>query len=233
MQKLDPLDRLYRRLADVIRREHPGETQRSLTIAEIYQKLVPYRGVRAELGFSELPEYEHTLLRLLAGERDYVRVDLPQVREELQRELRAPNPILGIYRDYAAVAVHLNLEARPGSGSGRSDPPTPPFPAAREPAETRTMPMPPPVVPAPPPAPPAPEARPAPAAPEAPAAPGVTGRCRSCGEMLPPGREIRFCPHCGESQKLAPCRACGTALEPEWKFCIRCGFPRRSASAAR
>ncbi|HEV2130455.1 MAG TPA: zinc ribbon domain-containing protein [Longimicrobiaceae bacterium] len=229
MQKPDALDRLYQRLADAVRREHAGATDRGLTIAEIYQHLVPYRGVRAELGFTELAEYEHTLLRLLAGERDYVQVDLAQVREEFQRELRAANPILGMYRDYAAVGVHLNPATLPAAAApaARTDVPTPPFPPARGAAEERTL-----VAPSAPPA-----ASPAPAKAASPVEEAPPARtsdlCRSCGEALPLARESRFCPHCGESQKMAPCRACGTALEPEWKFCIRCGYPRRAAAPPR
>lgn len=228
MQKPDALDRLYQRLVDAVRREHPGVMDRALTIAEIYQHLVPYRGVRAELGFTELAEYEHTLLRLLAGERDYVQVDLAQVREEFQRELRAANPILGMYRDYAAVGVHLNPAAlpAPAASAGRTDVPTPPFPPARGGAEERTLSAPP----------AAPRAEPKATSPPGgeEVRPTRSGDlCRSCGEALPLARESRFCPHCGESQKMAPCRACGTALEPEWKFCIRCGYPRRAAAAPR
>lgn len=231
MQKPDVLDRLHQRLVDAVRREHPGAADRALTIAEIYQHLVPYRGVRAELGFTELAEYEHTLLRLLAGERDYLRVDLAQVREEFQRELRAANPILGMYRDYAAVGVHLNPATLPAAAApaARMDVSTPPFPPARGAADERTLSAP----PAPPAAPSAePKAASRHATEEAP--PARSGDpCRSCGELLPLARESRFCPHCGESQKMAPCRACGTALEPEWKFCIRCGYPRRAPAPPR
>lgn len=226
---MDALDLLIGRLVEVLRREHPASLDRSITIAEIYQHLVPYRAVRADLGFSELAEYEHTLLRLLAGERDYARVDLPQVREELQRELRASNPILGIYRDYAAVGVHLNLEALAPAG---------PAPGGR-PAEPPGPPPAPSIESTPPPAsPPAPTAGPLPRSPGAhgPGSGPVNGmpsparRCRNCREALPQGREVRFCPSCGESQQMAPCRACGTALEQEWRFCIRCGYPRRPPS---
>ena len=65
---VDPLDRLYRRIADVLLRE----PSTAVTVGDIYQHLVPYRTVRAELGFGELAEYEHALLRLLSGERDFL-----------------------------------------------------------------------------------------------------------------------------------------------------------------
>ncbi|MBW3572406.1 MAG: hypothetical protein KY467_14990, partial [Gemmatimonadetes bacterium] len=92
---MDALDRLYRRVSLALARD-PG---RALTVGDLYQEVVPYRLIRAELGFAELAEYEHALLRLLAGEREYLETERPEVAEEFRRELQAPNPILGIYRD--------------------------------------------------------------------------------------------------------------------------------------
>jgi hypothetical protein len=114
----DHLARLHRRLVEAVRRAAPESLARPLTIADVYQHLVPYRSVRGELGFADLQEYEHTLLRLFAGERDYLRVDVPQVADEFKRELRSSNPILGIYRDYAAVGLALN----PALASGAAEP---------------------------------------------------------------------------------------------------------------
>ncbi|HEX2191501.1 MAG TPA: hypothetical protein VHG51_21495 [Longimicrobiaceae bacterium] len=130
---MDPLDRLYWRLVEVLRRERP-DTSWELTIAEVYQQLVPYRAVRGDLGFAELPEYEHALLRLLAGERGYLSLEIPEVQEEMQRELRASSPILGLYRDYAAVVARLNPAPPPRAAAPAEDvtqdpPPPPPQPA--------------------------------------------------------------------------------------------------------
>ena len=119
---MDVLDRLYWRLVRALQQNGAGY-DRPITIAEIYQQLVPYRSGRGELGFGELAEYEHALLRLLSGERGYVEVELPQVREEFRRELAAPNPLLGLYRDYAAIEVRLT-GPRPSSVP-RAEPPPP------------------------------------------------------------------------------------------------------------
>ncbi|HEX6041173.1 MAG TPA: hypothetical protein VFZ20_24175, partial [Longimicrobium sp.] len=101
---MDALDRLYRRVSLTLARD-PGRT---LTIGDLYQDVVPYRLIRSELGFAELAEYEHALLRLLSGEREYLELDRAEVADEFRRELTAPNPILGIYRDYAEVGVAPN-----------------------------------------------------------------------------------------------------------------------------
>jgi rRNA maturation endonuclease Nob1 len=50
-------------------------------------------------------------------------------------------------------------------------------------------------------------------------------RCRSCDQALPAGREITFCPHCGQNLTTVSCLACGSELELGWKFCPVCGRP--------
>ena len=206
---MDALDRLYRRVADVLLRQPDAQ----VTVGDLYQNLAPYRLVRAELGFTELAEYEHALLRLLAGERDYVIVERPEVQEELQRELRAPNPILGVYRDYAAVGVYLNPFA-----------PVPTAEPARAPALNGDVTQPPPErkkVQAPPPA-----SSEGEAAPTTAAAAGARRPCPGCRKALPSGREVRFCPFCGKCLAPVPCPECSAMVEPDWKFCVSCGFPR-------
>lgn len=47
--------------------------------------------------------------------------------------------------------------------------------------------------------------------------------CKYCGQPLPHGRDIRFCPHCGQDLSVTRCAACSAELEPGWKFCVACG----------
>lgn len=47
--------------------------------------------------------------------------------------------------------------------------------------------------------------------------------CRWCRADLPPREDLRFCPFCGQDAHMQPCRSCGEALEPGWRFCISCG----------
>jgi hypothetical protein len=49
------------------------------------------------------------------------------------------------------------------------------------------------------------------------------GRCRYCSGTLPDGRQITFCPHCGQDLTVQQCPACSTELELGWKFCTTCG----------
>jgi len=102
----DLVERLYRRLVEAVSAWPPADTG-ALTIADLYQHLIPYRAVRGELGVLELAEYEDALLRLLVGEGGFVHVLDEDVQREIAQELGARNPILGIYRDYAAVELEI------------------------------------------------------------------------------------------------------------------------------
>ena len=51
----------------------------------------------------------------------------------------------------------------------------------------------------------------------------LLGFCAYCAGALPAGREITFCPHCGQNLTVMRCSACGTELEVGWKFCTTCG----------
>lgn len=209
---MDALDRLYWHLVEALRRDDAAADD-ALTVARLYQNLVPYRGVRAELGLLELAQYEHALLRLLSGERDYVVLDPEEAQAELRRELASPNPILGVYRDYADVAVRLNR-----APAVPSAPPPPPAAAAAPPAPTpvaRAVPVPAPV-PTPVSAPPRTSAR--------------AIACGGCEQLLPRGRDARFCPFCGTSQPYR-CRQCGEPFDSQWRFCIDCGEPREADPA--
>jgi hypothetical protein len=55
------------------------------------------------------------------------------------------------------------------------------------------------------------------------AAHGNPNSCRYCSGSLPEGRDITFCPHCGQNLKIQHCPACSTELEMGWKFCTTCG----------
>jgi hypothetical protein len=60
----------------------------------------------------------------------------------------------------------------------------------------------------------------------------VGGTCRYCGQALPEGRRITFCPYCGNNVTLVQCPACSTELEVGWKFCITCGRTMDDAAPA-
>ncbi|CAN5890282.1 hypothetical protein BH23GEM9_BH23GEM9_01590 [soil metagenome] len=101
-----PLERLYERLTDALnQRSDPYGAP--VTVAEIYQELVPYRMVRTDVGFALNADYEHALLRLLSGEGSWARLEPTSARDVIMRELSSPNPNVSVYREYAGCDVWI------------------------------------------------------------------------------------------------------------------------------
>ena len=242
--------RLYRALAEELhRRDH--DPDRPVKVSELYQELVPYKEVRSHLGVELNADYEHALLRLLAGERDLLRLEPEQAREELRREVEAPYPFVGRFRKFSASNVWVNMKewrgpaAEPDKPSGQKAASTRSttgraYELRANPAAGRPEPV-------------GDEPRPRIAAESAPgrgaaaaerapvqlhsdepaSANGPLGpaermahagdACAFCAETLPEGRRVRFCPHCGGDQRLRPCPRCDAVLERGWKYCISCG----------
>jgi hypothetical protein len=98
--------RLHNALLDAMR-QRAARLDQPVTVAEIYQDLIPYRMVRS-FGFALNADYEFALLQLLAGEGKLARIEPPEVREELRLELLSPNPNVGMFRQYAACDVFVN-----------------------------------------------------------------------------------------------------------------------------
>ena len=226
----DELDRLFAWLVRAIREQHPEYLAGAFEVGELLG-FVPYKLVRADVGVVTNDDYGHALTRLLSGERGFVFVD-ELMQDDLQHELKAPVPDLQAYRAYLNTRVTLAQE-RVREVLDALGPAVP-----REPVAATT------VAEQPPPAKAAPSrsaptkaaARPiARAVPSAttPVSAGVDPRtarpgCKYCGQPLPQGRDVRFCPHCGQDLSVNRCGACSAELEPGWKFCVACG---RSSSA--
>jgi hypothetical protein len=193
----DELQRLHQALVDAMHRTRGNNFGRPVTVSEIYQELVPYRAARGLIGFEMNADYEHALLRLLAGESDLAQIEPAEVREQLRLELDSPNPNVSLFRKFANCDVFVAPRA------GVFEPRAPsPEPAEAEAAEAES----------------APTSRDAPAR----AASG-TEHCPHCGRALPVGHAFRFCPHCGRNIGQKQCSNCGETLDTEWRFCAFCG----------
>ncbi|MGD8320338.1 MAG: zinc ribbon domain-containing protein [Gemmatimonadota bacterium] len=162
-------------------------------------------------------DYEDALLRLLAGEGEFLVIESDPALRALRDELEAQNPNTGLYREFAAVDVHLNPTKLEGNGSAAPDPGAQPEPevsvdelAPASDAEEGT----------------AGEASQA-AEPEGegaePSAPHTPDTCPWCRGALPQRANLNYCPFCGTDVHVVPCPSCGEELEPEWRFCIACG----------
>ena len=234
---MDNLDRMFRHLARTVRAKHPQYLSQPFTVAELHQSILPYRLHRRELGLETNEDYEITLTELLSGARDYLIVD-DSMRERLRSELASKNPDPTAFKQFATTTVALSpnalrsLEAGPDEGGTPLGFDTLPTPAVS------STPLAPPTSAVEPPA-----GKPAPrqAAASVPTPTRVSPsrspigsravvanageRCRYCNELLPAGRTITFCPHCGQNLTVVNCEACGTELEVGWKFCPICGRP--------
>ena len=115
----DTLDRFHQVLLQEISDSRPEYLTKPFTVAEIYQNLVPYRSHRDRIGVEMNGDYEDILLRLLAGEGDYLVLDSEVARREIREELESPNPNTGLFRDFAATDVRLNLN-RTLAGAGET-----------------------------------------------------------------------------------------------------------------
>lgn len=226
------VEKLHRAIISAIRQMRGADFSGPVTVSQIYQELVPYRTARAAIGFDMNADYEYALLRLLAGEGDFARVEPAEVREILRGELESPNPNVGIFREYANCDVWItappawlsDVLAEPEMDLPRHAPATP---AASEPepeefADAGTQ---------------SDSEEPAPTeAGPPPVRDGVVvgarpQECAFCGGLLPPGRLVNFCPYCGNDLSLRPCPACGEILEPRWRFCANCGTAVESYDA--
>lgn len=104
----DILRRFHGALVEALRSRDPEHLSRPFTVAEIYQDLVPYGAYRDVLGVEMNGDYEHALLRLLAGEGDFLEMESEHALREIREELESVNPNTGLYREFAAVDVRLN-----------------------------------------------------------------------------------------------------------------------------
>lgn len=230
------LERFFRRLVETLSAIDPAHLQQPVSLAEIRGSIMPYRTNRRALHLETSEDYELVLMRLCAGEGGYATVTPDEVRARFKLELASPNPDLTVLRQFGDASVKLV----PGwvvaalTAAGEADPERPASGTPAAPAETFEAPLatavPGPAVAAAATAENEPrreqEPGPEPVSAVAPAvlsamSPAV--HCVSCGEVLPDGKPVKFCPYCGAGQVPARCATCGSDLEPGWRFCAACG----------
>lgn len=206
-----PLHRFHAFLVEALRTRDPAALERPFTVAEIYQDLVPYRRYRDRIGVEMNGDYEHLLLRLLAGEGEFVQLESEPALRAIRKELEQANPNTGVYRDYAAADARL-LDANVPDGweddsdgavaddtaESESDAGQPVLSLHREALPTSAR------------------------APRTDDGAEVEA-CPWCEQALPERSDLRFCPHCGADVRVTPCGACEAPLEPGWLYCVACG----------
>jgi hypothetical protein len=214
MSGLDDLDRLFQRLVQVLAERGPERVAQPIQVAELYQDLVPYRQHRAALKLETHQDYEMALLRLVAGERGYARVEPEEAQQAFVMEVQAALPDAGVIHEFAAARVLLNAaEARKVLAGGEAyapetlhPPTTPTAPAGRADRAVETG-----------------GAGRAEGAADAEPMEALGDACPFCDAELPKGRVLFYCPFCGGNLKGVKCPGCGTELEVGWLYCITCG----------
>lgn len=207
------LELFFRQIVRNLAATDPARLHRPLPLTDLRDSIVPYRANRRALQLESSEDYELVLMRLCAGEGGFARTEPEEVRAEFEAELRSSNPDLGlVHRHQNAVVcleprpVALALNPEPGSAFA-----PPGHSVRRSMGEQAPLPELPSFEP---------EAN---AEPPVPA--GHSGpQCVLCGRVLPSGRVVNFCPHCGGSQVLTRCPACQSQTEPGWRHCVSCGF---------
>lgn len=229
---MDDLERLIDILVRVLKQIDPKRVRTPFQVSELYQSIIPYRQYKSQLQFDTNQDYEMAVLRLLAGEGNYVSVEPPEVQHQLAEEAQAINPNPGLFHEFAAARVLLQPKAIE-SVTQTTDMYAPPQARAEAPQTPLDYPPP------PPPAPPAKTAQPIFEAveeqrPQQKAPSGnhaarqvaaVSVRCPACSEALPQGRAVTFCPFCGEQIGVTQCNRCSDEIQPGWRFCVTCGTP--------
>lgn len=228
-RSLDDLDRLAFRLSRTIRTQHPQLLALGFTLSDLEERLLPFREVRREMADGGADAFETALLRLVAGDRDYVMAE-PALQSACRQALAFPSPTLSMVRAWATSTLQLNQSARGAAGSGAGV-------SAETPVIRRSGSG---AAPAQPAYDPEHELFPAPGVGAAVAGRGHLAAtvgdhtlehatqatphcCRFCDNKLPQGRAVTYCPYCGMDLTKRRCAACSTELEVNWRYCVTCG----------
>ncbi len=220
---MDELDRLFGLLVAALARE--TRVAVPFPASQVYERLVPYRSNRSRLNVATHQDYEMAVLRLLAGERNYVQLEPETVREAMQREIATINPDPAYFRSFPDAQVMVNGRAAERVLlADRAYAPATPDEDEDLVDTTGENPVPVPYIP--PPRPSSYRAASSPPSGAKPKDPLTANQCEYCGGGLPGNRKARFCPHCGQPQEGdLRCQGCGSELDVGWAYCLACGRP--------
>ncbi len=214
---MDELTRFAQRLVEQLGASGEG-VHRPVEVSALRETVLPYRTHRRALGIDSVEDYETVLLRLVSGERGYVKTLPPEAAQRCREELAQTTPDLAVLDELAAATVQITSMAAAqvvddgGDEAARTDR------AVRTGKTVRSAPPTPRAVPDLPPVPALPD-------PPAPSAVVTQPTCAHCHHGLPTDREAVFCPWCGKRLIPFTCPRCSTELDSAWKHCITCGAP--------
>jgi hypothetical protein len=194
------------------------------------ERLLPFRDARREMSDTGPEAWEINVLRMVSGEREYLRTD-SDLQLACRQALTLPSPTLALVRPWSATTLRLGSSASTIGNERLSPTSNDPFAASALGLEfsNHTLRL---------------------ATPEmtvtaeraipntqlsaggddlrdthrtTPSSSIRNCGCRFCGGKLPGGRKLTFCPHCGVNLTVRQCPACSTELDVNWRFCVTCG----------
>jgi predicted RNA-binding Zn-ribbon protein involved in translation (DUF1610 family) len=194
-----------------------------IAVADLLERVLPYRLARRELGIDVSEDYEAIMLRLIAEEEQLVRTDPVDAADMAKTTISSKLPDLDVLQLLRAATITVtpraqvilageeSLELTGAVAVEEAASSETPVVADAEPESTWAPPRPIPTADhqEPPPVTTTPSA--------------ADESCWSCHEALPPARNAKYCPQCGADQQQPNCAACGGAVERRWKHCPDCG----------
>lgn len=228
---MDDLDRLAFRLVRTVRNSYPHLLNQEFTLTDLEERLLPFRDARREMSDTGPEAWEVNVLRMVSGEREYLRTDA-DLQLACRQALSLPSPTLALVRPWSAATLRLGASATSIGAERQVSSSSDPFAASALGLEfsNNTLSF----------------ATPVRTTAEHPVPSGSASAiganhiardtrrmtpdnslkncgCRFCGGKLPDGRKLTFCPHCGVNLTVRQCPACSTELDVNWRFCVTCG----------
>jgi hypothetical protein len=207
------LERFVYQIINNLAATDPDRLRQPLRLAEIRRSILPYRANRRALQLQSSEDYELMLMRLCAGDGGFARTDPDEVQAEFAAEIRSPNPDLSMVDRHENARVTLEPKSLARALGPAPELAFAPPAEVPEPKDGRGPGL---GTDSPPPKASQPTAPPD-------RAPDKLVRCSRCGNSLPTGRVVNFCPQCGQNLMRICCPECRTVLEPGWRHCVSCG----------
>jgi hypothetical protein len=122
-RSLDDLDRLAFRLSRTVRTQYPHLLAQGFTLADLEERLLPFREARREMADGGADAFERAVLRLIAGERGYLQTE-SELRTACTQALASPSPSISLVRAWATTSLTLAKQAATVGTERFGSPPT-------------------------------------------------------------------------------------------------------------
>ena len=105
-RSFDDIDRLAFRLARTVCTQYPQLVTQGFTLADLEERLLPFRDARREMADSSVDGFERSVLRLVSGERGYLQTEAA-LQDACTRALAAASPPMSLGLVWASAGLKL------------------------------------------------------------------------------------------------------------------------------